>query len=191
MGVVEDLPVEGRGVVRAQQPPGGGIGEGEVHEPFVPLGLDELGFAAPGPDVLADASNRRALREMLRHEVMPGRDDASGVAAEPRHVGEVDGAGLPVQLFLDQLGLEWADGHENRLARGHRVADEGNGARKELLVAAVEQRLVTELSAIPAGCPRTCREARFLPRYPGYPIRAVFSPQLGPAAEAATAPRAT
>src|SRR4051812_34854463 len=50
--LVHDRSVKRRAVVRAEQPEVLGVGEGEVEQRLVQLALDELGWAAAGPDRL-------------------------------------------------------------------------------------------------------------------------------------------
>jgi hypothetical protein len=141
---LEDLRGEPLAVVRAQEPPRRGLGEGQVEQPLVALALDQLCGGPLGPDRLADPAYGGALGEVLPHELPPGRDDAGGVAPEPRHLDELERLSLAVQLLLDLLSLVSTDRHEYRFPRRDSVADEGHGAGQELVHAPIEQSLVPE-----------------------------------------------
>jgi hypothetical protein len=154
VGALDDVGAERCGVVGAGEPEVGGVGEGEVQQALVALALHELVGAALGPDRLADAAQGPPGRLVAIDELAPRGDDPRRVGADGGHVLELDVAGGHV-LELDVAGiaverspqpvdLRGADDHEDRLAPGHRRADERQRRGHEAVVTGVEQSFVAE-----------------------------------------------
>jgi hypothetical protein len=109
----------------------------------VALALDQLGRGARGPDGLADPPGVAAAVGD-GDEVAPGRDDAGRVGSDVGHVGERDQVGVAAEGRPQQPDLGRAHHHQDRLAGGDAVADEGEGPGQEADLAVVQQRLVPE-----------------------------------------------
>src|SRR5581483_8082053 len=75
----DDIRVEARRVIGAQQPPRRTLVEGDVQQRLVLLALDQLGRAAAGPDRLADAAEAVDRALMPDDPFLPGRDDPGRV----------------------------------------------------------------------------------------------------------------
>ena len=82
----------------------------------MPVALVELRLTAAGPDRLADAAQRAPGAAVRRDEVVPGGDDAAGVASERLHLGELDAGCVLAQLGPEAAGAVLADRHEHGLA---------------------------------------------------------------------------
>ncbi len=105
--------------------------------------LDELGVGPSGPDRLADPTQSVGGAGGV-HELLPRRDDASGVAADDAHVGERDVVGVGAEPGSQHFDAAFLDEDESGLVRGYGLAEEGEGRRDELVVTGIEEGLVTK-----------------------------------------------
>ena len=110
----------------------------------MPLALDELRAGAPGPDRLADSTDRPADAPGRVDEVVPGRDDPRRVAAHVAHVGEVHAPRVAAELVAKALVLLGGEHDEDRPASRDALPDERERAGEQLIGAVVQERLVQE-----------------------------------------------
>ena len=140
----DDVGRERVGVVRADEPERGGVGEGEVEQGLVAMALDELRGAALRMDRLADAAQGAARAGVLGHEVPPRRDDPRRVRADVGHVGEEDVVGIAAERLAQGVDLGPADDDERRIAGREAVAKERAHLGDERVEPGVQVRLVVE-----------------------------------------------
>ena len=105
--------------------------------------LHQLGVGSTGPDRLADTSEPVGGAVRI-DELLPRGDDASRVAPDLAHVREGDPVGIGTQPGLQQLDPVGVDEDEGGFVGGQAFAEEGKGRRDELVIAGVEERLVTK-----------------------------------------------
>ena len=112
-------------VIRTQQPPRVGRCERKVQERLMSFALDQFFSRSAGPDRLSDASQRfvRGLYVPI-HERLPCGDDASWVAADIKHVGEVNDVRTRAELIAEPRDLLGGNDHEDRLTRFDPFDDE-------------------------------------------------------------------
>ncbi len=150
--LLDDLRVERRDVVRAEEPERRRAGKREVEERFVPMALGELGIASPGPDRLTDPADRLSAGPVFVHELPPGRDDARRVRADLRHVGEEHTACVLAQRVLQAFDLLCGENDEDRLSLLGAGPYESEQPAEELLRVPVEKGLVDESLILVADC---------------------------------------
>ena len=142
--LLDDLRIERRDVVRAEEPERRRAGKREVEERFVPMALGELGIASPGPDRLADPADRLSAGPVFVHELPPGRDDARRVRADLRHVGEEHVVRVFAERVLQARDLLGGEDDEYGLALLGAGSYEPEQPEDELLRVPVEEGFVDE-----------------------------------------------
>lgn len=122
------------------------------------LALDEFGGAAAGPDLLPDTPHPVAGGGVTGEEVLPGRDETPGVAAQFEHVDEADAAGVRGECRPQHLDLGGVGGDQDGFVVGQSVLDERQGAVQERVVPGVQVRPVSE-----GGCGGPSGRVHLLP----------------------------
>ena len=168
MGCVRRAPrVIGAGqvvlVVGAEQPPGGPAVERAVQQQLVQLALGELGRPAAGEGRLADAAQPPAGPRVLVQRGRPDADDPGGVDPDLGHVEELHRAGVVAEGVPEQLQPRPRLGDDDHLVTVQALAHERQQTREEVLLPAVEQRLVLEAGAARPAARSCCRTRRTRP----------------------------
>ena len=96
--------------------------------------LDQFFSRSAGPDRLSDPSQRLAGACVLIHERLPCGDDAGWVAADIKHVGEVNDVRTRAELIAEPRDLLGGNDHEDRLTRFDPFDDEGRGLFDEIIM---------------------------------------------------------
>jgi hypothetical protein len=109
----------------------------------VALALDELSRLSLRADRLADPAQLNARPALGVDELLPERQDPGRVVTDPRHVQEVGAVGA-TQGRAKPVDLRLGDHDERWLARRKALVDERRCPDNELVLAGVEQCLVTE-----------------------------------------------
>ena len=108
------------------------------------LALDELVRGTLLPDRFTDAAEALAGNAVLADEILPRRDDASGVGSDIRHVREHDRVRFDAQCGLELRDLVARFDDQDWFAGPDAVADEGNRAFEEFGPAGVQEGLVAK-----------------------------------------------
>src|SRR6266545_4738695 len=141
----QDVTADRRSVVRAQQSPWSPGHEGDVQQGLVAFTLVDLGGVALREDRLAHSPHAGARRGVAGHELPPDRNDPRRVAADLRHVGEVDVPRRRAESPLETRDLRAVDDDEDRVEGFEAFEDERRHALEELVDPLVEKRFVAEL----------------------------------------------
>ncbi len=143
--LIDDVCSQGLKVVRAQQPEGGGIVEGDVQERLVKLAFGKLSGGPARVNRFSD-SPQLPNASMGPREGLPCGDDARRVVTDLRHVGEADVLRLSSKPLAEQVDLRPAHHYQDRVTGTDRTPDERHRSGQELGHAGIKECLV----AVPA-----------------------------------------